>query len=478
LFLYIIHKCFKYFAALRSSGVPMGREPFLIPLLEDTSHSKQANNMQTRSKRICILLVTTLARAFAAHADIVTDWNEVALRAIKTDQTPPPLASRALAILHTAIYDAVNGITRSHEPYLVSDEPWGEASVEAAALAAGHFVLVQLYPAQQATFDAVYHNGLGATDDTPTQRAGIAWGESVANAILAVRANDGSAEVAAYVPGSRPGDWQPTPPAFAPALLPQWPRVKPWAMTSGSQFRPPGPPALASASYVLDFNLTKQFGSKDSRSRTAEQTASVFFWADGAGTVTPPGHWNVIAREVAAQWGNTMEQNARLFALLNIAEADAAILAWDCKYAYSFWRPITAIHAAARDGNSATNPDPAWTPLLVTPPFPEYISGHSTFSGAAATVLRVFFGADRIRFVTTSEDLPGVSRSYNSFWDAALEAGLSRILGGIHFMSANLQGLRCGARLGTYVMDHFLEERRVAPIGNTGAHSGPRNVKP
>jgi membrane-associated phospholipid phosphatase len=423
--------------------------------------------MQTRSKRIYTLLITMVASVFAAHADIVTNWNEIALLAIKTDKTPAPMASRTLAILHTAIYDAVNGITRTHEPYLVSGKPRGEASAEAAASAAAHLVLVQLYPAQQATFDAAYNNALAAIGNKPKQRAGIAWGELVANTILTVRANDGAAEVVTYIPGNRPGDWQPTPPAFASALLPQWPGVKPFAMTSGSQFRPSVPPGLRSAVYAFDFNLTKQLGSKDSTRRTAEQTAIALFWADGAGTVTPPGHWNVIARDVAAQRGNTMEQNARLFALLNIAEADAAIIAWDCKYAYNFWRPITAIRAAALDGNSATDPDPAWTPLLVTPPFPEYISGHSTFSGAAATVLEAFFGADNIPFTTTSKDLPGVSRSFKSFWEAAAEAGISRIFGGIHFMSANQQGLFCGACLGGYVMDNFLEECRITPIGNT-----------
>jgi membrane-associated phospholipid phosphatase len=423
--------------------------------------------MQTHSKQIYTLLVTVVVSAFAAHADIVTDWNETALLAIKTDKTPPPTASRALAILHTAIYDAVNVITRTHEPYLVTGEPRGEASVEAAASAAAHLVLVQLYPAQQATFDAAYNNALAAMGDEPKQRAGIAWGELVAKTILADRANDGSAEVVTYIPGNRPGDWQPTFPAFASALLPQWPGVRPFAMNSGSQFRPPFPPSLTSAVYAFDFNLTKQLGSKDSRSRTAEQTAIALFWADGAGTVTPPGHWNVIARDVASQRGNTIEQNARLFALLNIAEADAAIIAWDCKYAYNSWRPITAIHAAELDGNSATDPDLAWTSLLVNPPFPEYISGHSTFSAAAATVLKAFFGADNIPFMATSEGLPGTSRRFNSFWEAAAEAGISRIFGGIHFMSANQQGLLCGTRLGAYVMDNFLEERRITPIENT-----------
>ena len=227
-------------------------------------------------------------------------------------------------------------------------------------------------------------------------------------------------------------------------------------MINGSQFRPPPPPELDSAQWASEFNLTKELGRADSATRTPEQTAIARFWADGGGTVTPPGHWNVIARDIANQRGNTLEQNARLFALLNMAEADAAIIAWDCKYAFNFWRPITAIPNADTDGNPDTVSDPTWTPLLVTPNFPEYISGHSTFSGAAAAVLAVFFGSDDIPFTTTSEDLPGVSRSYSSFSQAAEEAGMSRIYGGIHFLSADLNGLASGAELGGYVAENFL----------------------
>ena len=180
---------------------------------------------------------------------------------------------------------------------------------------------------------------------------------------------------------------------------------------------------------------------------------------DNCGTATPPGHWNIIARDVARQRGNTLDENARLFALLNIAEADAGIVAWDCKFAFNFWRPITAIQNADRDGNPDTLPEPGWRPLLLTPPFPEYISGHSTFSGAAAIVLATFFGADDIPFTTESEGLPGAARTFPSFSQAAMEAGMSRIYGGIHFMSANLSGLECGVAVGGYVVDHFLRPR-------------------
>jgi len=410
-------------------------------------------------KVVFVYLFALGALSSLAQADMVTDWNSVALNAIKVDNTSPPKASRALAILHVSIYDACNGIGQNYQPYYVRGKPAGVASKEAAIAAAAHKVLVHLYPAQESAFDAAYAGSVAGIAGGPGKSVGISWGESVADAIIQLRDNDGSSNVAAYTPGSGPGIWVPTPPALAPALLPNWPSVIPFAMNSGSQFRPPPPPKLDSAQWVSDFNLTKEIGRSDSATRTAEQTAIARFWADGGGTVTPPGHWNVIARDVANQHGNTLEQNARLFALLNIAEADACIIAWDCKFTFNFWRPITAIRNADTDGNPDTASDSTWTPLLVTPNFPEYISGHSTFSGAAAAVLAVFFGSDRIPFSTTSEDLPGVSRSYNSFSEAAEEAGISRIYGGIHFLSANLSGLSSGAELGGYVSENFLRPK-------------------
>jgi len=387
---------------------------------------------------------------------MVTDWNSVALTAIKADRTSPPKVSRGLAMLHVAIYDACNGIGQNGQPYFVGGKAPGVASKSAAIAAAARKVLINLYPAQQAAFESAYRRSLAGLPDGLTRRVGISWGESVAERILYLRGNDGSATVVSYSPAGGAGNWVPTPPAFAPALLPNWPMVTPFAMASGAQFRPPPPPSLDSAQWASDFNLTKELGRSDSATRTVEQTEIARFWADGAGTVTPPGHWNVIARDIGQQRGNTLEENARLFALLNIAEADAAIIAWDCKYAFNFWRPVSAIHNADTDDNPDTLSDPTWSPLLVTPNFPEYISGHSTFSGAAAAVLAVFYGSDDIPFTTGSEDLPGVVRSFNSFSQAAEEAGMSRIYGGIHFMSANLNGLASGAGLGAYVAKNFL----------------------
>jgi hypothetical protein len=410
----------------------------------------------TTRVQLSIITFILLATQPAVRADVVTDWNSAALGAIRLDKTPPPKASRALAILHAAIYDAVNGITRTHERYLIGGNAPASASVEAAAAAAAHRVLVSLYPAQQATFDAAYQASLASVADGPRKNAGVAWGESVATQLLAVRASDGFDATVPPPSGSGPGAWVPTPPAFAPYLLPQWAFLRPFCMTTSSEFRPPGPPALTSARYAADVNEVKQLGAATNSTRTAEQSMIALFWADGAATETPPGHWNSIAQDVGAAQGNTLEENARLFALLNLAMADAAVCAWDAKYAFNFWRPVTAIRNADTDGNADTEPDTAWRSFIATPPFPDYVSGHSTFSGAASVVLATFYGSDNIAFTTGSDALPGVERSFTSFSAAAAEAADSRLYGGIHFRSANEDGLHAGIAIGHVAAENFL----------------------
>src|SRR5213082_4329655 len=371
-----------------------------------------------------------------ANGDVVTDLNDAALNAIRAGRTAPPIASRSLAILHVSIYDAVNGIARTHEPYLVQSAVPASASREAAASAAAHDALVNLFPAAASSFDALYAAILCAIPDGPQKTAGIVWGEFVANQIPAARANDGWNATVPPPGGSGPGVWVPTPPAYFPYLLPQWGFVTPFAMSSSSQFRPPGPPPLDSQRYAADYNEVKELGAASGSTRTAEQTEIALFWADGAGTETPPGHWNSIAQIIADARGNTLEENARLFALLNIAMGDAAICAWDAKYEFHFWRPVTAIAFA--------EPQLNWASFIVTPPFPDYVSGHSTFSGAASTVLAMFYGTDYISFTTGSDFLPGVTRTFSSFSAAADEAAVSRLYGGIHFRAANEDGQASG----------------------------------
>jgi hypothetical protein len=402
---------------------------------------------------IAYLTAINLASSIAvpARADVVTDWNNAALDAIRAGNTTPPIASRRLAILHVSIYDAVNGIARTHETYLVPSAVPASASRPAAASAAAHQALVNLFPANASSFDALHAAILAGIPDSPYKRTGIVWGEFVANQILAARVNDGSDAVVLPPVGSGPGVWVPTPPAFLPYLLPQWGFVVPFGMSRSSQFRPPGPPSLDSQQYAADYEEVKQLGALVGSTRTDEQTEIALFWADGAGTETPPGHWNSIAQIIGETQGNTLEKNARLFALLNIAMADAAICSWDAKYTFNFWRPVTAIAFA--------EPQLNWMSFIVTPPFPDYTSGHSTFSAAAATVLPLFYGTEDLPFTTGSDFLPGVFRSFSTCLDAADEAAASRIYGGIHFRSASEDGLQAGASIGEWTVTHYLQPK-------------------
>ncbi len=397
--------------------------------------------------------------AASASGDAVTEWNSAMLNAIRAQRQNPPMASRAMAILHVAIHDTVNGIERRYRPYLFHGPAPEGASLPAAIAAAGYRTTITLYTNENirmTNFLALYEAQLADIPEGPARDAGLQWGETVAHALLEHRAGDGSTNVAEYTPVGAPGTWKPTPPAFAPALLPGWGLVKAFCLPSVAEMRPQAPPPTTSAAYAFEFNIVKLLGGANSIARTEEQSEIARFWDDGAGTVTPPGHWNLIAQGVSAERGVDLVDNARLFALLNMALADAAICSWDAKFAYHYVRPATAIAEAAEDGNPDTEPEEGWTSFITTPPFPEYTSGHSTFSRSAATVLAGFFGTDAIPFSTTSDLLPGVTRSFPGFSAAADEAGLSRIYGGIHWPSANLHGQSGGYQIGTRVVKYFL----------------------
>src|SRR5215217_333678 len=399
-------------------------------------------------------------------ADMVLEWNQVAVEATRVARLSPNAQTRALAMVHGAVFDAVNGIEGGYAPYLVTRRAPIWASEEAAAAVAAHDVLVSLLPAQQATLDAALASSLAAVPDGPAENAGVAFGKLVADRMLAERADDGSTDVVTYVPGTGPDDWQPTPPGFAAAALPQWATVEPFGIASPDQFRADPPPSLDSPEFTKAFNQIKAIGAANSATRTAEQTEIARFWAGPSGTVQPPGHWNSIARGVAHAQDNSLAQNARGFALLNIGMADALITAWDSKFEYSFVRPVTAIRNAENDGNPDTVADAAWSPLLTTPPHPSYMAAHSAVSATAATVLAEFFGNDAIAFTSSAEISAGgtvITRSFNGFSEAAQEAGASRIYGGIHWSFDNEAGLEAGHSIGEFVSDNLL-----GPRGNSG----------
>jgi membrane-associated phospholipid phosphatase len=406
---------------------------------------------------------TIIKRVDQDNSDVVLDWNATLLNAVYEDKTAPPIASRNMAIAQTAVFDAINSITKTYKNYHFTGTAPTIVSAEAAAASAAYTVLVNLYPNQKTFFDTALTASLAKITDGEAETTGVTFGQTVANDILTLRSTDGFNTTVNYTPGTNPGDWQPTPPANASALLPQWGQVTPFGLTSGSQFRPAGEPALTSDQYTTEFNQVKDLGSINSTTRTADQTEVAKFWADGSGTFTPPGHWNQIAQNAAATKGNSLVDNARLFALLDISLADAGIAAWDAKYTENSWRPITAIQKADTDGNPNTTADTNWKPLITTPPFPSYISGHSTFSAAAATVLTTILG-DNVSFSLNSLGTPGVNRTFTNFNAAANEAGISRIYGGIHFNADNVDGLATGKSVGNYVLQNLLTKDVQAPV--------------
>lgn len=414
------------------------------------------------------------------RGDMALDWNATLLNVIRDWTTlsndpytnrvvteRPPVAARNLAMIHAALFDAFAGVDPNATP-LFFDLPAPEgASAIAAAAAAAHRTASAVYTAtdERAVFDAALVESLATVPDGPAEELGVVYGRQVADAMLAWRSQDGAAAQVAYVPGNSPGDWNRTFPDFLPPLLPQWPDVVPFAIPAADDFLPPPPPALASADYAASVDEVLRLGGYASTERSPEQTEIALFWADGGGTFTPPGHWNQIAADVAMQRGESFAENARWMALLNLALADAGIVAWDAKYAYDLWRPIDAIRKADIDGNVATTADATWFPLLKTPPFPSYVSGHSTFSGAAAAILTARFG-DQVSFTTLSDGHEGfetrplaagsvVARHFTSFQQAAEEAGVSRIYGGIHYAFDNTAGLSTGQAIGQFVLERF-----------------------
>jgi len=414
---------------------------------------------------LCLTATVGFAMPCFAGSNMVIDWNRAALEAIRVDQTAPPVATRNLAMMHVAIYDAVNAIDRAHQPYYVQIDPPANTSREAAVASAAYRIMVQAYPNQIEYFDLVLYESLKKVPDSQAKTDGITLGQYVADEIIALRTGDGWDANVGYIPGSNPGEWRPTPPGYLPALLPQWATVTPWTMAGSSQFRAAAPPTLDSLQYATDVNEVKDLGRVDSQSRTPDQTEIALFWVDGPGTCTPPGHWNQIAQNCSEALGYGLGKDALLFAKMNVALADAAILSWDNKYHYSLWRPYHAITLADQDGNALTDPDPTWSSLVVAPPFPEYTSGHSSFSAAAARILAFEFGTDQMAFTDMSESLPGVFRTYNSFSEAAAEAGRSRVYGGLHFEFSNQIGQQNGRDLADYVEGNFfLPVVSAAPI--------------
>jgi hypothetical protein len=397
------------------------------------------------------------ADSAAGSTDEVIQWNKTLLTIVRTPGAQPATVhpTRSFAIMHAAIYDAVNAIDATHKPYLVHVEHVSpHASQEAAAAAAAHETLIVLYPAFQTTLDQQYEQSLAQITDGEDKTTGIEVGRAVALATLTLRSDDGSASPPIpYVFGNAPGDYQSTPPNFpAQPQFTNWSRVTPFALERAKQFRLGPPPALTSAEYTAVFNEVKSLGIVNSTAATADQALIGRFW-NGA----IQNYWNEIAQTAALAHHLTTARSARVFALLNLTLADEVIAFYDTKYTYNFWRPVTAIRAAATDDNPNTVADPTWLPQPgKTAADPSYPGAHATISTGGAFVLRKLFGNERFQVNVTSEVLPGVVRSFDGFEAIEDEASLSRIYAGQHFRSDENAGERLGRRVADFIVDHIL----------------------
>ena len=412
-------------------------------------------NRPGRALAALTLAVLCLAAPRPAAADVVTDWNAIALTtAVAAAPGNPPQHCRAAAIMHAAVFDAINAIEPRYTVYAVSPPVTQPASQEAAAVAAGYGVLVRLFPSRKPSLDAQYAASLALIPDGDAKQNGIAVGEFVAAEMVALRSADGSAPVPYTLPPSGLGIWRPTAPA--PPALSWWGGITPFVLESATQFHVPPPPELTSAEYAADVNEVKLYGGTTSALRTPDQTELARFWVEG-GSLS----WNRIARAMAAEQQTSVQENARIFALLNMALSDGFVVVFETKYRFNFWRPIHAIRendgtTQYDDGNPETVPDPTWTPLIgSTPNHPEYLSGHSGSSSAAAEVLTQFFGPNA-GFSTTSNALPGVVRSYASFWDAAREVVDARVFAGIHFRRTCVLSNEIGRKIGKFAVKNYM----------------------
>ncbi len=423
--------------------------------------------MSKMKSKLVLALVLPLGMALAppiassAQSDTVTEWNAIMQATVSVAPTNPFFQARWGAITQIAVFEAVNAIVGDYEPYLgiIVAPAW--ASPDAAAVAAAYRTLVTLRPGSAAALDAARDASLAAIPDGPAKDAGIAAGEDAATAMLLLRAGDGWNAVVPYTPGTEPGDWQPTPPAFAPAAFTQWGQVSPFGLVAGSQFRLPPPPAMHTGTYANNYLEVMLLGRIDSPFRPQDRTDVAHFYA----ATTPVQAWNSAARQVSAAQGSTLSENARTFALLAMALCDGSIAVFETKYHYNTWRPVTAIPAGDSDGNTHTHPDPVWLPLIATPPFPGYASAHATLSGAARAVLERAFGKSGHAITLTNPALPTIVLDYSAWDEITDDIDDARVYGGIHFRFDQEAGAHQGRQVGSYIRRNYL--RSVDDLDDT-----------
>lgn len=400
------------------------------------------------TQRASLILAATLVVGPAARADAVCDWNTRTGDIVVSARMGPPPANRAMAIANTAVYEAVNAITKRYPAGALKLEASPGASVDAAIAAANRTTLAKLLPTQQVAIDGAYQAELAKIADGAAKTSGIAVGEQAAAAILALRADDGASAGETYRPQTSAGVYVPT---VIPAVT-QWPQRKPWLMTSASQFRPGPPPALTSPLWARDFNEVKALGVKGNSRRTAEQTQIGSFWE-----ATLPSIFNGIVLSIAAAPGREVTQNARLFAAVAQAADDALLAVFEAKYHYNFWRPITAIRNGDLDGNDGTERDAAWTPFIDTPMHPEYPCAHCIVAAAVGTVLQAEVGTGTMPTLTTTSYLvKGPARTWTKIDDFMQEVANARVYDGVHYRNSTEVGIAMGKQVGALAVTKFL----------------------
>ena len=409
----------------------------------------------TRSRiAVSAFLLFLLAAPTLVRADVVTDWNAIAAQATVTGARPGPTGVIDIAMVHLAIYDGVQAIEGQYEPYAVVI-PNASGSPLAAAAKAAHGVLINRFPAQKASLDATYAKYL-ADHGISSSDPGIAVGAKAAAGIIALRAGDKSFPATNPPPftgGTDPGDWRPTPPANAAMAFPWLGTVRPFTMRRPGQFRVMPPPALHSLKYTRAYNEVKELGSLDGSSRTDEQTELAHFWSLAYHLVL-----NQVVRQLAAEHVDNIADSSRLFALADSVMADSLITAWHFKRLHNFWRPVTAIRAGENDTNPATEGDETWTPLVTTPPYPDYTSGANNITGAATAALALFFGTNEMTFdVTTTNTGPTVAdtRTYHKFSQVRDDVVDARVYEGIHFRFADTAARKQGERIAQWAYDRL-----------------------
>ncbi len=413
--------------------------------------------MNRKSRTALSLAAVLLALATTARADVVTDWNGVMVGTVGPQN--PFAQARVAAIMHLAVFEAVNAITGEYERFL--DSPLAvqrPASARAAAVAAAHRVLLTYAPGSSAALDAARTASLAAIAEGRAKTNGIALGEAAAAAMIALRAADGSAPPAFHLPSSaEPGAWQVTP-ACPPAggVLAHWKNVTPFGIRSAAEFRSAPPPALSSRRYARDFNEVKEIGAANSPLRPQHASELARFYAAVLAVAT----WNPAAAQVTLAQRNGLTFNARLFALLNMAISDALVAVMDTKYEYTFWRPETAIRAADVDGNPRTGADPVWQPFVAAPCFPSYGSAHAAASYAARGVAERLLGEEGVSVTLSNPAVPGVVLEYEAFEEVTEDIDNARVYGGIHFRFDQRAGARQGRKIGTFVVRHNLRPVR------------------